>query len=188
MNIDYIEIRKTLSKKKDNVERYKYLSELYDSYQNDDKKEFLLWFEHEFLNNLNSVVRKYSKILNESSHIVNYYESQYDFYHSWICEIKQKPKGNDSNNEFPKLKDSPFISIDDFNLFKVLDEGFNEKDKKKWTILYDYLKDVHKVELTQKPYFEFISKFYQVVASRKQESVYSENYYQKLDSILTNRD
>jgi hypothetical protein len=182
MCIDYIEIRKTLSKKKGNVERYKYLNELYDSYQNDDKKEFLLWFEYEFLNSLNYEIRKYSKIFSGSNFIVNSYESNYEFYQSWLNEVKLKPIKSYSNT----LISNPFRDNDSKDFFDYVVLNWDKKTANKWGYFWEFMVTKNNGKLTSKVDFEnYLISHNLYLGKLNYDSCNSDKIFLKLEELLS---
>lgn len=68
------------------------------------------------------------------------------------------------------FKNSPFVAIEHFEAFIYLHENFNEKNKIRWTYLYDLLSERMKIGISQNQYFTYINDQFEPVATRKNEN------------------
>lgn len=182
MSVDFIIIRKTLSKQINNIDRYKYLTELYESFQNDEKNEFLLWFEHDFLNKLNSEIKKYSKILDDLSSIISINQSLYEFYQSWLNEIKLKSIKSYSNTIISK----PFRDNDSKEFFEYIVNNWDKKTTSRWGYLWNFIVDFNNGKLTNKTDYEEYLRInnYLVKGKPNYESCSSKKVYLELEELL----
>lgn len=120
----------------------------------------------------------------------------YKQYYRLVLEILNEPIqktyeiSNKSNNKynFPELLDTEFNNPIHYEVFKKLTLNFAESDKKKWSIIFDFLTTEYKPKMiiSQSKYFSFINKYLvnEKITERRQPSVKSEDYFKILSDIL----
>lgn len=89
-----------------------------------------------------------------------------------------------SPTKLPSFEKSPFVRESEYEIFIKLHKGFNVKEKIRWTHIYNYLFEVHKIQLSQEKFFGFINEFIEDVARRRQEQAQSNGYFDQLNNIL----
>lgn len=85
---------------------------------------------------------------------------------------------------FPSFKNSPFEKKEDYILFLKLHEGFNVKDKVRWTHIYNFMFHELKIQPSQEKFFGFVKQYFKDVATRKQKVSIVELYFKTLHELL----
>jgi hypothetical protein len=90
-----------------------------------------------------------------------------------VSQIIIEIEGEDASAMLEKIawKKSPFMKESDYKRFLHIAENWNYTQKNKWTYIYNYLSDTHKIVVPQRKYYGFIKDNYETVSLRSNEHV-----------------